>query len=248
METRISDDKLSKMRPCVAGALINGSSDEDHFRKMRQAIIYELNRITIDRAEIKSVLMDWNQRNHKRFTEGDARRKLCDYVDWFFKHDCKMSCKALTEYCLFGGCGFQETSYQGEIELPFSLQDADSYLMTECMPHGYLMACLIKILYAIQKEKNARKIIFVGLRTLQSRVLEEFHHNLDLMSILRALNMLEEKELIRMTHGKRGTFTACANGYTFLPWVRPQRIITHMCNTSETHYCVTDETGKERAA
>lgn len=229
-----------KMRPCVKAALEDGAQNKDHLKKMTFAIIFELNRLNIEKSEIKMVLMEWNQKNYRKLTEGEAKRQLCDFVEWFFKHECKMSCNALNDYCLFpnGGCRFKPIPYQENIELPFSMLDAESFLMSERMPHGYLMACLLKILFKIQREKNARAIIYIGLRTLRARVLDEFRHDLDPKDILRALNKLEEEGFIRITHGERGTFSKRANGYTFQPWTRQQPIITHMCGNSETHYCV----------
>ncbi len=233
------ENQLGRMRPCVRLAFEKGAQDKDHFRKMRHAIIYELNRLKVEKCEIKQALMEWNHKNYRKFTEGEAKRQLCDYVEWFFKNECNLSCKALNDYCLHpdAGCSFKRVAYQENIELPFSIIEAESFLLRECEPHGYLMSCLLKILSKIQKE-NARKIIYIGLRTLQARLLDEYRARLDPKDILRALNKLEAEGLLRITHGERGTFSKHANGYTFLPWVLPQPIITHVCGKDETHYCV----------
>jgi hypothetical protein len=106
--------------------------------------------------------------------------------------------------------------------LPFSLSEAMIFLEKEYRPHGYLMGLLLKSLSKIQIEKNAKNIIYVGIRTLQARLLEDDRRNLDPMSLLRALNKLEAAGLIRIMHGQSGTFgTRHANGYTFLPWKPP---------------------------
>lgn len=221
----------------MKAAFEEGAQDKDHLSKFRHAIIFELNRLGIEKSEIKIKLLEWNKKSYQVLSTGDARRKLCDYVDWFFKHECKLSCKGLEDYCVFqnGGCCFKRRPYQENIELPFSISEANNFLMTECKPHGYLMDCLIKILFEIQQEKGVRDIVFVGLRTLKARLSDEYRRNLDPKDILRTLSRLEENGFIRITHGKRGTFSNRANGYAFLPWTRPLRIITHMCGNSETH-------------
>jgi hypothetical protein len=220
MTEKISD----QMRPCVKSAFDEGAQDKDHLNKMRHAIIFELNRLGIEKSEIKMKLLEWNKKSYQVLSPGDATRQLCDYVNWFFKHECKLSCKGLEDYCLYstGGCAFRPSQYGGEIALPFSLIDAMIFLEKEYRPHGYLMGLLLKSLFKIQKEKNAKNIIYVGIRTLQARLLEDNRHNLDPMSLLRALNKLEAAGLIRIMHGQSGTFgTRHANGYTFLPWKPP---------------------------
>jgi hypothetical protein len=233
------------MRPCVAEAYRNGAQDRLNFEKMRFAIIYELKRLETEKKEIKIFLLEWNKKNYQVLATGEAQRQLCDFVEWFFKHDCKLSCKVLEDYCLFptGGCGFKPVPYSGEIRLPFSEMDAVNYLLKEYRPHGYLMGVIVRVLFKIQLEKCARHEVFVGLRTLEARINEEYRFHIDLMTILRALNELETAKLIRITHGKPGTFgKRTANGYTFLPWSPPfieQPIITHVCNKSDIPYCVT---------
>lgn len=233
------------MRPCVAEAYQKGAQDRQHFEKMRFAIIYELKRLAIEKPDIKIFLLEWNAKNYQALATSEAQRQLCDFVDWFFKRDCKLSCKALVDYCLFpsGGCGFKPVPYSGEIQLPFSELDVVAFLEREFRPNGYLMGVIVRVLFKIKIEKCAKKEVFVGLRTLQARINDEFRFQSDLMAILRALNELEKLRLIRITHGKPGTFgKRTANGYAFLPWSPPvslQPIITHMCNKVDTHYCVT---------
>lgn len=220
MLKKISD----KMRPCVKRAFISGAKDKDHLKKMTFAIIFELNRLGIEKQEIKMALLEWNKKSYQILSEGDAKRQLCDFVDWFFKRECKLGCKALEDYCIFpdGGCAFKPRLYDGEIALPFSLPEAMIFLEKEYRPYGYLMGLLLKCLSKIQKEKNAKSIIYVGVRTLQARLIEDDRQNLDPMSLLRALNKLEAAGLIRIKHGQPGTFgTRYANGYTFLPWKPP---------------------------
>jgi hypothetical protein len=215
---------LKKMRPCVAAAFKDGAQDKDHLKKMTYAIIFELNRLGIGKVEIKMALLDWNKKSIIALSPGDANRQLCDFVDWFFKKECKLGCKALKDYCLFpnGGCAFQLQAYVGDINLPFSLSEAMIFLEKEYRPHGYLMGLLLKSLSKIQQEKNAKNIIYVGLRTLKAQLVEDDRHILDLMTISRSLNLLEDAGFFKISRGQPGTFgTRHANGYTFLPWRPP---------------------------
>jgi hypothetical protein len=247
MTEKISD----QMRPCVKSAFDDGAQDKDHLNKMRHAIIFELNRLGIEKSEIKMELLEWNKKSYQVLSPGDATRQLCDYVNWFFKHECKLSCKGLEDYCLFpnGWCAFRPQSDSGEITLPFSLSEAMIFLEKEYRPHGYLMGSLLKTLSKIRVEKSAKSIIYVGVRTIQARLLEDDRHDIDLMGIMRALNKLEEAGFIKITHGQAGTFgKRPANGYSFQPWAPPGPkcvyspipIITHMCNKNSTHICVTE--------
>jgi DNA-binding transcriptional regulator YhcF (GntR family) len=224
MADKISD-RIDRMRPCVKAAFEKGAQNKSHLTKMTHAIIFELKRLGIEKAEIKRALLEWNQKNFQILTEGDARRRLCDYADWLFSQkDCKLGCKALGDYCIYPNsfCWFRPQIEEGEAALPFSLSDAMDFLEKEYQPHGYLMGLLLKSLSKIQVEKNAKSIIYVGVRTIQARLLEEDHHDIDLMGIVRALNKLEEAGFIRITHGQSGTFgMRPANGYSFQPWAPP---------------------------
>jgi hypothetical protein len=227
----IDRKKLDQIRPCVRKSLEQGADDDDEFKKMRQAIIYELNEIGIDKAEIKAEMLAWNNRNHKKLSLNKAKGELSGYVEWFFRHDCKLGCSALVNYCLYpgGGCGFQPMPHSALI--PFPMARAESYLMS-LKPVAYLETCLLKILYTIQQEKNVR-IVFIGVRILAARVLNDFNHDLDLMSIHRALRQLEDIELIRIIPGRVGEHSGRANGYALNPTatVLLNNAITLMSNT-----------------
>jgi len=223
----VLEKNSDKIRPCVFAALKSGAQDRDHLKKMTHAIIYEFDRLQMGKADIKMILLDWNLKSYRVLSAGDAKRQLCGYVDWFFKlKDRKLSCKALEVCCVYpnGGCAFKPAQCREGFSLPFSLLDAMAYLEKEYRPHGYLMGLLLKVLFAVQKDKNSKNIIFVGVRELRARLNHDEGHNLDIMTILRALNMLEEVGIIKITHGKSGTFgTRQANGYTFLEWTPPMK-------------------------
>jgi hypothetical protein len=234
------NDFVKLMRPCVARVFEKGARDRNEFEKMRHAIIYELRLLEVDVPQIKLELLDWNMRNTRKLSTGDAQRQLCDYVDWFFKNDCKMSCRYLSDYCGLpeGTCMFSKPVNVGEIVLPFDMIEAMNYLVKEYRPHGYAMGLLIRVLFKIQREKNAPKILYVGVREIRARLNSDERLNLDEMSILRLLNRLEEAGILKITHGKSGTFgKRTANEYTFLPWTRP--VSESVATTHNNSVCVT---------
>ena len=236
----MQNEVLKKMRPCVAVVFENGAQDRNEFEKMRFAIVFELRRLDVEMAKIKMALLEWNTKNNRVLSTGDAQRQLCDFVNWFFKHDCKIGCKGLKDYCRFlnGGCVFKPAVNTEEIKLPFSLVDAMVFLEKEYRRDGYLMGKLILILFKIQKDKNAPNILYVGIREIRARLNNDERLDLDEMTLLRALNKLEEAGILKITHGKSGTFgRRTANGYSFMSWEPPAA-----WGTSTTHnnsVCVT---------
>jgi hypothetical protein len=80
--------------------------------------------------DIKMMLLEWNKKNYRVLSSGEAQRQLCDYVDWVFKGECKTGCRALKDYCvgINGICKFSRIPSNGGIELPFSLKDALLYI------------------------------------------------------------------------------------------------------------------------
>jgi len=237
----IGTKMMEQMRPCVKNAFMHGTEDKDHFSKMRHAIIFELHRLGTDKAEIKNALLEWNQRNFNFLAPAESQRQLCDYVDWFFKKEGRCSCHSLEEYCLYpkGGCKHKPRKILGEITLPFSKIEARSYLEKKYPRDAHVMTILLNILFKIQLEKNAAQVLFVGLRTISARLLNDYRHRLDLISISRLLYKLQDAGFLSIQRGERGTNgTRRANAYTFLPWKPPYPIISHLCNNANT-LCVT---------
>ena len=66
MTKKISD----RMRPCVKSAFDEGAQDKDHLNKMRHAIIFELNRLGIEKSEIKNEAL------------GMEQKKLSGFITW----------------------------------------------------------------------------------------------------------------------------------------------------------------------
>lgn len=219
----ISQTILESIRPCVAYVLCNGAKDYEHFKKMRHAIVCELKRLNMERGKIKMTLLEWNDLNYNKLTPSEAQRQLCDYVDWVFKREVKIGCKALGEYCRFGGagCSFKRKSFQDGESISFSMTDALVFLERECKPKGYTMGMVLQTLIAIKREKNVGTV-FAGVRHIQEMINNTTRHCLDLMTILRALNELERTGFIAIKRGKSGTFgNRHANEYTILQWKPP---------------------------
>src|SRR4030042_945646 len=109
---------FEKMRPCIRKCLQEGLLEkipsklyEEVRKKMTFAIIYEMNRLGAEPGLIKQSLLNWNDRCINALTVNRAKRQLCDFVDWFLKKNCRMSCKTLFDYCLYPsgvGCQFQK--------------------------------------------------------------------------------------------------------------------------------------------
>jgi len=234
---------IPKMRPCIRAGFTEGAQGRDHFEALCFAIIHDLKRIGLTKPDIKMALMEWNKRNYKSLSEGEARRQLADYVEWFFKKNPKLGCKSkqLTLLCVYsnGGCSFAFTPDKECDRLPFALITADQYLLERYPAHAYKMGAVLKTLFKKQVE-NGRKRIFVGLRSLQAILFSDFKICLDPKDILRLLNKLKDEQFIEIEPGQPGGFKARrrANEYTFLPWKPPQPIISHLCGNSDTLLCV----------
>lgn len=209
-----------KMRPCVRNALEEGAKNIFQFEKMRFAIIYELKRLGFKKENIKQILFDWNQRCYKVLTTGEAKRQLCEYVDWFYKKECKLSCKGLTSYCIHkdGECEFKKANKKNE-KLPFPLNATINKIEHKYQPHGYLMGKIIRILESARQERGGWDKVYIGMRTIKAKLLDIENIAIDIMTISRELYRMQEVGILKIEKGKPGTFgTRHANGYKFLKW------------------------------
>lgn len=238
---------LEYIRDCVRQAFLNGSNRGQEFRKMRHAIIYELERVGFDSSEVKDKLLEWDQRCEKPHSISEQKSQLLKYVDWFESKECKMSCRSLEDYCLGkNNCQFYiKTSYKKRQEmpkLPFNIDELETFLRERFKADGYTMLLIIKSLRFFQYEK-ASEIVFIGYRKICSIIRDKFGHRLSPMDIFRKMQYLKDEGIIEQVFkGKRGNFTKKANGYKLLPWKLPKHtqinenyttqvpIITHMCN------------------
>jgi hypothetical protein len=210
------------MRPCVKDALDNGVEDEQSFSKMRHAIIFELKRIGFEKPAIKRELMEWNKKCRPRLSEGDAKRQLCGYVDWFYKKECKLSCKGLQDYCTrVDTCVFMRTQKNNSYELPFSVADARLFLEHNYAPEGHLMGLILQTMIRMKVKKKAQNILFVGLREIRDSLLDKENCNSNEMTISRYLYKLEKIGFFKITKGKRGSFSRKSNAYEFNSWELP---------------------------
>lgn len=218
---------LENLRDCVKEALNNGCERGHEFHKMRHAIIIEFLRLGYDYSEIKDLVLDWNKRCEKPLSPSEQIIQLLGYVDWVAKHQCKIGCNALRDYCLGKEkCQFylKTTQYQREVskELPFDLQELDSFLNKRYKADGYVMMLIIKALRRYQYEEATGEIIIVGLRKIASIIRDKDNRSFEAMDIFRKIKLLiEEGILEQVIKGKKGNFSNLANGYKFLPWKHP---------------------------
>lgn len=234
---------FEKMRDCVKVAFRDGCQRGLEFRKMRHAIIVELKRLGLTAADIKDVLPEWNERCEKQLSLSEIKSQLFGYVDWVFKQECREGCKGLRDYCI----GKESCQYllkttsrnrRNTAELPFSIDDLDSYLTQRFKGDGYGMMLVVKALRFHQIDKATGEIILVGYRTLSSIVRDKQGHSIYPMSILRKMRLLIEEGVVeQVVKGKGGTFSHQANGYRFLAWRPPTSPtpthINSMCNKNK---------------
>ncbi len=220
-----------QMRPCIKDFLLKGQREkapkelfQETRRKMTYRIIHDLHRIGIDRADIKQQLLQWNNQCICRLSSGDAKRQLCDYVDWFFKEKRKLSCNGLKDYCSHPegtGCRFQKKAKLKP--LTYRLGDARIYLEHNFPKHGegFRMGNVLEALHRVREEKGFDEL-FVGLRTLSAVLYDIRSMQIGNKELLILLHRLEEENFIRIKKGKKGNFGfRHSNAYTFLDWKEP---------------------------
>lgn len=220
---------LSNLRDCVREALEKGSQRGYEFKKMRFAIIAELKRLSYISSEVKDILLEWNKKCEKVLPYREQKRQLLDYVDWTDKHDCKIGCNGLEDFCIGQNkCSFnRKRTYlnRKEVEvLPFDLSEVRHFLEIRYKAEGYIMELILNALRRYQIEKATGEIMFIGIRTIANLIRDTQGHNLDLMTIHRRIQDLVSEGIIEIViKGKRGTFgMQPANGYKFLRWIPPK--------------------------
>lgn len=219
-----SKNNLSNLRDCVKKALLKGCERGLEFNKMRHAIILELKRLGYNSSEIKDKLIEWNKKCERPLSLSEQKIQLLGYVDWVDKHQCKIGCRGLEDYCLEKDkCQFYlKTTYQNRQktqQLPFSLEELDRFLTKRYKADGYSMMLIINALRFYQQEKATGEIILIGYRTLSSIIRDKYGHNLQPMDIFRKIHFLMQERIIeQVVRGKAGNFTRQANGYRFLEW------------------------------
>lgn len=224
MESKKNFDNL---RDCVKQAFLKGCERGLEVNKMRHAIILEFKRLGYNSSEIKDKLIEWNGRCEKPFSLSEQKIQLLGYVDWVDKHDCKIGCKALEDYCIGKEkCQFHlKTTYQNRQktqQLPFKLEELDKFLTERYKADGYVMMFIVKALRFYQQEKATGEIILIGYRTISSIIRDKYGHNIPPMDICRKINnLIDEKVVEKTTKGRAGQFGGQANGYRLLHWEHP---------------------------
>jgi hypothetical protein len=225
------------IRDCVKKYLENGIHSQNGFydlifKKMRFAIIYELNRVGNNSADIKNALLEWNQKNEKPLHLGEARRQLCGFADWFLKHECKLSCeRGLADFCVgINNCKYKKTANRifrnSFSDIPFNIQSIEEYLKASAPKDVFILMAIINILKQIQSDRKINEI-FIGFRSLASLIQEKYNIHIDAMQICRKIRLLIEYKILTITQkGKAGNYNRQANGYTLLPWPG-QDVSTH---------------------
>ena len=218
---------IEDMRDCVREALLKGSPRGYEFGKMRHAIIVELKRLGHDSSEIKDKLIEWNGICERPLGIGDQNRQLLKYVDWTDKHDTKLGCKALEDYCIGKEkCQFNiRTSSRNRSitqDLPFDIGQLDKFLMERFQADGLGMLLVVKALSRFQVEKATGPVIYVGYRTISSIIRDKLGHSQNQMDVFRKMQQLINEGVIeQVVKGKGGNFSKKANGYRFLAWRHP---------------------------
>lgn len=220
---------LDRMMDCVKNAFLNGSQSGDDFHHMRHAIIVELIRLGYEKAEIKQMMLEWNERCERPLGLSEQKIQLCGYVDWVFKNDCKVGCKAMIRfgYCLGEAqCQFHiqqnRTKHQRIPELPFNYLELKKYLEERYKADWYGLCIVLDTLLWFQMEKAKGEIIYIGYRQLSALILDRCNKRFDKMDVYRRIQTLILEGIIeKAVAGKQGMFIHKANGYRFLPWKRP---------------------------
>ncbi len=135
---------LNNLRDCVREAIKKGSQRGYEFKKMRFAIIAEFKQLGYTSSEVKNALIEWNKKCEKVLPYGEQKRQLLDYVDWADKHDCKIGCRGLEDFCVGQDkCSFntKRTHFnrQAVEVLPFDLNEVRRFLEIRYRAEGYVI-------------------------------------------------------------------------------------------------------------
>jgi hypothetical protein len=220
----VKKKSIENMRDCVKEAFFAGSKRGHEFNKMRHAIIVELKRLGYDSSKIKDKLLEWNDRCEKPLGIGEQRRQLIKYVEWVDKHEVKLGCKALEDYCI----GKDKCQFNRKLsllnrsttkDLPFDIKQLECFLTERFKADGFGMLLVVKALRWFQIEKATGPTILVGYRTLSSIIRDKHGYNLNPMDVFRKMQQLIDEGLVeQVVKGKGGDFTHQSNGYQLRAW------------------------------
>lgn len=220
----MNSERLEFMKDCVKKAFDEGCQRGRKFEAMRHAIIVELKILDFTAAEIKDMLSEWNKRCERVLGPGEEKRQLFGYVDWVFKHECKIGCNGLRDYCIGEeSCQFhrRNNAYRRDRtpDLPFDLQQLKKFLDERFKVDGYVMLLVINALAYHQIEKLTGEIIYIGVRTIARIIRDKYSCTVSPMEVYRKINKLIDEGMLELVErGKGGGFSRKANGYRFLRW------------------------------
>ncbi len=233
-KARPVDYRLSRVRPCVRGLLLEGVSDKRLLKRdgARHFIIVELKRIGFSLYETQEMLANWNDKNIRVIPAARLKSQLLSYADWLYeKPITKLGCDKIKELgvCLApsGDCGFREQlrrennkarQKEGrmeqfhEIGWPTYLEEYAQY--GECTLQTYLT------LSSLQAERDLPPDapIYVGFRKIAAKLKITYGREMSAQHACRCVNELAGLGLLEITsRGKWGSMSRTANGYKLLP-------------------------------
>jgi len=213
------------MRPCIESILnygLQNKTSKELYEQVRKdmtfAIIHDLKRMGFNQDNIKKSLLEWNDRCIIKLTLNEAKRKLCDFVDWFFKRECKLSCKKLADYCLFSsgfGCFFQKKTPLNTLN--YNLGEMRCYLENKYPQYalGYRLFNVLSVLYDVRQQKGVENI-FIGLRAISDMIYNNQNGTISGKELSRLLYKLQDEDIIKIKKGEAGSFGyKRANEYCF---------------------------------
>lgn len=216
------------IRDCVRASMKNGSKCGWEFKTMRHAIVVEMKRVGFTKEEVKEELFNWNEKCERILQGNRAKQQLYDYVDWVWNKDCKVGCKALGDYCI----GKEKCDFLAYKEyfnrtltqnLPFNMDEAEKFLRERYKADSFIMLSVIRALHEWQVTKATGTKILVGFRKIAYLISTKYKTVPNVMTIYRRMqDLIREGFIEQVEKGKRGTFSAQANGYIFLPWTPPR--------------------------
>jgi len=220
--------KLDGMMDCVKKAFLEGCERGDEFHKMRHAIIVELKRLGHEPSEIKDMLLEWNERCEKPLSLSEQKIQLCGYVDWVFKNDCKIGCRACQDYCLGKeNCVYYIKKYKSNHnptkDLPFNFSELKEFLQERYKRDWYMLNMILDAILWHKHKHAIGPIIYISYAKIASIIRDRYNKRPDNMDICRKMKKLIEEGVIKVVEkGKRGMFTRKANSYMFLSWKHPK--------------------------
>ncbi len=220
--------KLDGMMDCVKKAFLEGCERGDEFHKMRHAITVELKRLGYEASEIKDMLLEWNARCERPLSLSEQKIQLFGYVEWVFKRECKIGCRACQDYCLGKeNCQYYIKKYLAyhnpTKDLPFDFNELKKFLEERYKRDWFMMHMILDAILWFKHKHAIGPLIYISYAKIASIIRDRYKKRPDNKDIARKIKFLIEEGIIeRKVKGQRGMFSRKANGYMFLPWKHPK--------------------------